>query len=337
MTAEGKLRRPASPLALPERDDLVREFNFISRCRYQAVAGVWRVDSGVSGPTVGITIHTHGNEPCGLAVLWHLRQQLDLRRQIRRGAVMVVLNNLRATTRYLRASTDAERAAARYTEVNFNRLPADLLQRENDRRYEIGRARSLYPIWKQFDVAMDVHSTGRPSKPMIVPVGPLDARLIRGFPIDTMIEAFPDVQSGRPASAFYGGARRRIAAFGIEAGSHERRDAFKTAIACTDALLRNARVIVEPSPHQPAPARRYTVYRAAASISFPDPTFRLVKQFRFYETVRKGQLLAVGSAGRKITARITGCVLFPPVKRRRSRTDEEVLFLSRQPRTVWIR
>lgn len=323
-------------IPVPTPGDLVREFNFIRRSRYESVAGVWRVDSGVAGPTVGITIHTHGNEPCGLGVLWYLRRKFGLRRRLWRGSVIIVLNNIHATGHYLRATTAAEKAAARYTDVNFNRLPPDLMSRGTDRRYEIRRARALYPVWKQFDVAMDIHSTGQASKPMIVPVGRFDTSLIRGFPMETLVEAFPNVQSGRPAVAFYGGVHRSIPAFGIEVGSHEHRSAFKTAIVCARALLHNARLILAEQQNERQRVRRYTVYRVATSISFPDSTFRLVKTFRFYEPVRKGQLLAIGSGNRTITAHIAGRILFPPTRRRRSRTDEEVLFLSRAPHTVWI-
>jgi predicted deacylase len=300
------------------------------------VKGVWRVDSGKPGPTLGITIHTHGNEPSGLATLWYLRNKFRLEKRLLRGSVFVVLNNIRATGRYLRATTRKEESATRCVNVNFNRLPADVMTRASDDRYEVRRAQELRPIWEKFDVAMDIHGTSQPSQPMIVNVGKLHRRLIQGFPVRIILDGIVDVQMGKPATAFYGNAARRIQVLGIEAGTHKDSQAFKVAALCARRLLENTGLVAS-NPRRgtkQGSAKKYTVYPIATSVIFPDDSFQLVKIFKNYERVRKGQLLATGSNNRTIVAPFNGCVLFPKKKRKPVRLDEEVIFLSRPPKTV---
>jgi len=50
---------------------LRRQFDFIQQSICDGVKGVWNIDSGKSGPTLGVTIHTHGNEPSGLSFLFY--------------------------------------------------------------------------------------------------------------------------------------------------------------------------------------------------------------------------------------------------------------------------
>ena len=75
---------------------LIKQFNFIKKSSYQGVNGVWKIQSGKPGPVLGITLHTHGNEPSGLAVLSHFREKFPLERHLKNGAVVFALNNILA-------------------------------------------------------------------------------------------------------------------------------------------------------------------------------------------------------------------------------------------------
>lgn len=310
-------------LEIPTREQIRQEFEFIRRSIVDNVAGVWRVDSGRTGPTVGITINTHGNEPSGLAALWYLRNKLQLAHTIQKGSLLVVLNNLRATERYFRARTPAGRSKARYCDLDLNRLPAANI---HDGRYEIGRAQALLKVWEQFDMAMDIHSADEGSKPMVVKVGKIPRCLIRGLPISLLVTNITSVQIGNPVGAFYGSHAGSIPCFEIETGPHENGTSWKTAMTCVKIFLQNTGLL--PCRHSRKP-RRYTEYRVFSSVLFPDNTFSLVKALDEYEHVTKGQVLARGSQNRTIEAPSDSHTLFiwndAPGK-----TDSETLFLARK-------
>ena len=316
-------------ISLPTRSDLVKEFGTVSRLSYKGVRGIWCISSGLKGPTVGITVHTHGNEPSGLAAVWYMRSKFHLWEKLRCGRVLFVLNNISATRRYFEARTKLERLHARFVAVNMNRLPTNLPELAKDRRYEIRRAKTLLPVWREFSLAMDIHSTAKQSPPMMIQVerGERIKRLTRDFPIETVISGIARYQLRRPAIAFYGDPSRRIPAIGIEVGSHENKRAFAVAIACVKAFLGAAGVIENTSVRRKAPhSRRYVV---GGSVVFPDKSWKLTKVFRTFEQVRKGRVLAVGSGNRKIRAPFTGVTLFGPPRKRAVKLEDEVLFLAR--------
>ncbi len=169
----------------------------ISVC--DGVPGVMRISSGRAGPIVGVTVCSHGNEPSGLAAVDYLLNTLKLPVNLLRGEVYLVVNNLQAALE-----------SKRFVSVDMNRLPADTPTRDNDPASEVRRSRELLPIWKKFDVGLDIHSTSQDAPPMIISLGPMfHAELVRGFPIEIVISNIDRVQRGKPAPAFYGIARRR--------------------------------------------------------------------------------------------------------------------------------
>ena len=88
-------------------------FSIIKESRYKGVAGVICLDSNKPGPVVGVTICTHGNEPCGLALVNELKKPS-------KGKVVICLNNLKATENYFLATTETEEIETRFIDINMN-------------------------------------------------------------------------------------------------------------------------------------------------------------------------------------------------------------------------
>ncbi len=317
-------------IGIPTRSELIDEFELIKNSVYNGVKGVWCVSSGLKGPSVGVTIHTHGNEPSGLAALWYMRHKFHLWDKLLCGRVFFVLNNIRATKRYFAACTKLEKLEARFVDANMNRLPANLSELTRDRRYEIRRARELLPVWQEFTAALDIHSTAKQSPPMIIGMkgGRATERLIRDFPIEIIVSNNMKNRPRKSASSFYGNPDKQIPAVGIEAGSHENKSSFAVAVTCVKLFLATTGVI-EKVPVPKRLLRRHT-YVMGGSVIFPDPSWRLTKIFRMFEPIRKGQILAVGGNGQTIRAPFTGVTLFGPPQKQAVKLEDEILFLARR-------
>lgn len=309
--------------------------------RGQSSAGVHtvlRIKAPKPGPTLGITVHTHGNEPSGLAVMQFLLEEFDVRDKLVRGTLYLVVNNVRATRRYLSATTEDEKRLARMTDVNMNRLPADLQGLRTDRRYEIQRAIQLLPIWRTFDVGFDIHSMALDFPAMIMNVGSsLPVHLIRGFPIDIICTGIDRVQRDKPACSFYGNPGGHIPLLAIETGQHEQVRSLKLAKACTLSLLQNMTMI---EGAMKVAQREYEEYVVADSIVFPDESFELSETlcnpFTQFQRIRQDEVLARSDDGkREFLAPFDGHALLH-VRRQPNNIAEEAVFLSRPVRKIVI-
>ena len=304
-------------------------FNRFKQMRYQGVPGVVCIKSDRPGPIVGITACTHGNEPSGLAVLEFLLGEKNIDKELKCGTLFLVVNNIRATERFFNALNEEEVHASRYCDINMNRLPKDALEKSNDSQYEVRRTNELYPIWKQFEYGLDIHSTLDVSDPMIISRGgDFYADLVHGFPIKTLISNIDKVQIGTPAFAFYGGIESKTKVFAIEVGQHSNLSSFKRATECTTALLKNLGML---SSTQTAGSMEYDEYYIDSSILFPDISFDFIKNFKPFDKVSQGDLLAVNKNGKEIRAPFDGHLIMPTSRRGAEKDiSEEVAFLSRQ-------
>jgi predicted deacylase len=311
--------------------ELEKEFVYIRNQKIGGVSGVLCFDSGVPGPCVGVTISTHGNEPSGLAALHYFREK-KIADRLTRGSVVFVLNNILACERYfasLRISDPQKREtgkrAARFYDVNMNRLPANTLRLSNDHRYEIRRAIELRSVWKRFDVGLDIHSTKSASDPMIVALGRVSPQLYDNFPIRSVIRNIERIQTGKPASYFYG-KPGVTPVFGIEAGSHESLKAFQVAAACVVTLLDNMNMLESGKNRQRTAQKRE--YKINQSVFFPNESYLLVKRFSNFEKIKAGDIIAKGN-GKDIVASRSGHIIFaPPGLKPVAPLTDEVLFLS---------
>ena len=310
--------------------DLKKEFDFIAKSHCENIAGVWRVDAQNPGPILGITMCTHGNEPSGLAALRYLRLTTNIEKTLRNGSIIFTLNNLLAARAFFNSKNKAKKGRARFVDINFNRLPANAIRLKNDERYEIKRANELYPIWKKFDFAIDIHSTSQKSNPMIIAGKNLNLNLIKGFPINAIISNIDKIQIGKPAFSFYGQPTGSIPLLEIECGSHVNPLSFRRAIISAMALLKNLNMIDGKSTNK---TQKHTEYFIKSSVMFSDKSNKLVKVFKNYEFIKKGALIAVNDR-HTIHAPFNCHAFMGPQKTKPTSIAEEVLFLSKPKKYI---
>lgn len=304
--------------------DIFKQFK---RLEHQGIPGVLRIESAKPGPILGITACTHGNEPSGLALFDHLLNEKNIEKELLCGTLYLAVNNLEATEKFFMAATEEEVRRSRYGDVNMNRLPEGTLHHADATQYEVKRARELYPIWQQFEIGLDIHSTLDQSEPMIISGGEgFPADIVHGFPIKTLISNIDRVQIGVPAFAFYGGLGSATKVVAIEVGQHTDPQSFERAAHCAVSLLQNL-AMVSGSP--PAVTREYAEYYIEDSLIFPDTSFDFIKDFKPFDPIMKGEVLAKNPEGIEIRALFTGHLIMPTSLRGAEKDiTEEVAFIS---------
>lgn len=307
-----------------QRIKLRAAFTEITRNSEKGIRGVWVARAPKPGPIVGITIMTHGNEPSGLAAYWYFRHVYELKKKLKRGTVYFVLNNIEAGKRYFAAQSNEAKKKTRFVDINMNRLPTDTFARTRDRRYEVRRARELRKIWAEFQYGLDIHSTGQATKPMIVKLKRSKMDLVARFPVTTVISNIDAIQKGKPASHFYGNGRAAV--YGIEVGGHETPGALPRAIRCTKIFLASLRMIPKSVPKK---NRHQVEYRVFGSVWFPNASYKLVRPLKNFQRIREGQLIARGN-GKPIAVPADSYVLMAPKGKKKSRIEEEVIFLAQR-------
>lgn len=310
------------------KNTIINEFNFIKSSKYKGIDSVARFDSGCPGPVLGVTINTHGNEPTGLGVLAHMRNVFDLSGKLKKGSVIVTLNNLKATKRYFKAikSNDKNKAKdTRYVDVDMNRLPDDVLLSKSS-KYEIARARELVKIWNTFDVALDIHDMAaerNPQEAIIIAVGKMQKKLFDGMPVQKIFSNIDKVQIGQPACALYG--HGNIPVLGLEAGLRETEKSAEVGVDCLVQLLVNLKMI--DGGRSGSSAKKVTIYKCIDSVVFPDSSYILSKKFKTFDKLRRGQVIATGR-GSDIRSRHDAVIFSPiPKKKLKKKPRYEAMFL----------
>jgi predicted deacylase len=306
------------------KQSIRKEFDYLKKTSYLGINGVLRIDSGIPGPVFGITICTHGNEIAGIAAINYLRNIYKIDKKLLCGSVIIVINNLKAAEKAIKAKTEIGKLKSRYIDLNFNRLPKSLPKIDKDSRYEVSRAQELLPIWEMFDVALDIHSTVQDNPPMIIASDNLDYNLIRGFPIKTVITNIVKVQIGAPAFSYYGG-KKKIQTIEIESGQHNKASSKTVAVKSILSIMRELKMIKGRSKYKKKTFEEYYVH---GSVIFPDKNATLSRIFRDFEVVKKGEKLAVIN-NKSIEAFEDSCILMAPKGLKPVKVGEEAIFLSK--------
>lgn len=296
---------------------LDRTFDTLKTAFFDGVRGVIRIEGAKQGPTVGLTVCTHGNEIAGLAAAKYI---LKHKENIRKGTIFIVVNNLQAAERHFKKPSPKNR----FIDVDLNRLSEEAMQKDSSMMYEINRAKELMPVWNRFDFAVDIHSTTLDTKPLIIaPAEGLRTEIVHGIPIHTCISNITNVQVGVPAINYYGN-RTASYAFGVECGSHKKPESFELAERTTAALLSNLEMLaVKADPQK----ENYTTYTVFDSILFPNKSYELVRVFKNFEFLKEGTVIARGAEGAVITAPVDCHTLFAS-RKKPSDLNSEVMFLA---------
>lgn len=306
--------------------DLAQIFEFFCLQTYRDVSGVVCFESNTPGPTVGICALTHGNEPAGLAALQKL-YRLFSKTPPPRGRVFLMVHNIEAGKAFFHAKNDQKRRISRYIDINMNRLPEDTLSLENDTRYEIMRARELFPIWKKLTHALDIHSMTSRARPMIISrdTSARSRNLVSRLGIPLLISNMGQVQIGLPVFSFFGMDNKRCVALGLEAGRHQDTITLIRAEKVALSFLRQAGILEGVrEKHMP-----YTEYRVKQPLIFPSIEYDLTRRFRTYDMIKKGEVLATSPNHPPLIMPFDGAILFPTEYRKKDKDiSEEVGFLS---------
>lgn len=298
-------------------------FNYLIKNEYKGVKGVFCLDSGIPGPCMGVTILTHGNEPCGLEVA---QAFIKNPKQLVKGKILICLNNISAGTCYFQSKTAEEEKSTRFVDINMNRLPMDTLNNQSYTFYEILRAKALYPIWQEFDYAIDIHSTEQPSMPMLIEGPTSSPNVTDTLDLELVIRGIVDKQLKRPVISFF---NKRCISFGLEAGSHKTEDSAVTAKRITLQILNYYGMVELHKVPVLKSAKR--IYNVIDKIIFPKDSFELVKIFKFFEPVKAGEVLAVDrESAETLLSPVDGVTLFAPNSIKPTFFDEEVMFICMQ-------
>ena len=312
-----------SRIPTPGYDELKQTFEIVSKAHYLDIPGVIHIDSGRPGPTAGIAMCTHGNEPSGIAPLWFALANDFLKNELACGSILFFVNNLRAAQESFGSQSYEQRYTKRFIDINMNRLPSNCMADNDVKGYEAARVRQLRPVYDLLDAALDIHSTSLDADPIILEIKDMNWELVRGFPITNVITNICAVQVGVPAGYFYGGDKA-IPVFEIETGFHENPVAYQRAIVCMLALCSNLGLLRRPIDW---PTTERVEYRACGSVIFPDGSYELVKVFKDFEAVASGETLATGNLD-PITCPRDGHAIFGTPKKRPASLKEEALFLT---------
>jgi succinylglutamate desuccinylase len=225
----------------------------------------------------------------------------------------------------------------RSTDMNMNRLPADLATTDKT-NYEINRAKELLPILAEFDAGLDIHSTDVDSSPMLIANKFMPQELMEKFPVSTVLENIAEVMRDKPIITFYGNGE--VPAAVIEAGSHQSNSSYENALVSTVGFMQYMGIL-EKQGNTPSPDRenipKRDVYEVIDSIFWEvgDDNMMLVKPFRTFETIMQGQLLAEDpTTGKKYFSPCDGHAVFPFMTGKPNNMNEEGMFITLPVRRV---
>lgn len=302
------------------REDLRSVYEELCQREYEGIPGVLRIDGPAPGPTLGIMVMTHGNEPAGLAAVHALLDQDALARQLQRGTVYLILNNAAAGRRYFEEATDLSFTAHyRFVDQDMNRMPApDADGRLPGTSSEVDRVNALLPIYRRLDAVLDLHSTSAASAPMLIEIDPAQAPLhIPG--VEILIRGILEHLVGKALVSLC----ERASGYVVECGSHEEPGALVIAQQAVWRMLEQ-QGMVSARPHSPTPLTIYRIYQA---IIFPDESYSLERILHSFEQLPAGSLLARGE-GEPIVTERESWVIMPPPRLKPVHPGSEFLYLS---------
>jgi hypothetical protein len=325
---------------MPSLSDLQEAARGLAALSFGGIQGVYVIDSKKPGPLVAVSCCTHGNEPSGLVPIWSELRYQTFSRFLAAGKVAFILNNPVAAIKSFECASIEERSRCRFIDINMNRMPEDALEGPSGNAYEVLRLRQLMPLYKDVEIALDIHSTSQDSPPMILEIKNFKADLARGFGISPLLTNISEIQVGLPIGYFIGGLNGSSPVVEIEAGQHFATSSFLRALRCAGAFLRNTGVMSSDWSEDwqfggggPGDEPALREYKIVSSVLFPDESFLLEEVFPDFGFVNAGDVLARGQ-GSPIIAECAGHTFFATPQRRPASIREEALFLSAPVREV---
>lgn len=306
-----------------QKSDLKATFEWLSGQTYQGVDGVFVYDSGTEGPTFGVTIHTHGNEPCGLAALAAFRALIEEGVPYK-GRVLFMINNLAASRIYWEEKHDPAELKYRFLDCNMNRIPTTFDATQAYDEAELNRVKELLPLWQMFDVAIDFHTTSQEAPAMVIANGSLPVEYVSALPLSHYLEGVSTAIRSDFVTKYYGSDDAEDM-YMIECGQHEAESAFSCAAKCFLSLMQSYDLMHDV--YTPENSEALQVYKVTDSCFFPDESYEQVRIFENFAPMDAGQVLAEGN-GEPVCAPFNGHILMAPSVKKPAYITEEAYFFS---------
>lgn len=156
---------------------------------------VWKIEGKQDGKTICLSGGTHGNELTGVEAINRIKKMIDNGSlEIARGILYLMHANPRAIERGTRGSEN-------HLDLN-RRFTKDVMERIPNGTYEDQRAKELAPVLASCDIGIDLHSTNKPSKPMLLAVHLSEShkQLFQWFNCPTVVTDPKNVLIGEPST-----------------------------------------------------------------------------------------------------------------------------------------
>ena len=293
------------------------------------------------GPKLVVLGAVHGNETCGTVAISRVMQELEHNSlTVERGTLTLV-----PVTNPL-----AYQLKRRHGDRNLNR---NMRITSNPQDFEDRLSNQLCPLLEAHDVLLDLHSFHTPGIPFAL-FGPennrdqLEAftraeeeeamalqlgvdRFVEGW-LETYAQGVRDRQArGAEAHVDYGvGTTETIRRYGgigitLECGQHDDDNAPEVAYrAIRGTLAHLGMAAAEPKP---LPTSKPEVIRLYKVLDRLHPDDRFSRDWRSFEEIKQGDVLAVRHDGTELTADQNGWIVFPNPA---AQVDQEWFYLARK-------
>jgi predicted deacylase len=293
------------------------------------------------GPKLVVFGAVHGNETCGTVAIRRVMQELEQSTfDVERGTLTLVpvVNPL------------AYRLKRRHGDRNLNR---DMRVTADPQDFEDRLSNVICPLLEAHDVLLDLHSFHTPGIPFAL-FGPKNNRdqlepfakaeeeesLALHLGVDRFVEGWLETYAqgvrdrqvrGAEAHVDYGvGTTETIRRYGgigitLECGQHDDVQAPQVAYrAIRRALAHLGMTAVEPEPLPPTQPEVIRLYKVLDRLH---PDDRLCRDWRSFEEIKQGDVLAVRHDGAELTADQNGWIVFPNPA---AQVDQEWFYLARK-------
>ncbi len=254
-------------------------YSIIADATHKDISGVYELDSGKKGPTVGILMMTHGNEPCGLSI-----PQLFLKNKnaLTRGKLLFILQNEKAS-----------KDGMRFKDCNMNRIKG--LPNKKSPLYEVRPVAELRKIYNECEYLLDFHSTSQKSLAMIVTFGVASTKAVHRITGVPVIQDIHKVQIGKPVVSFGKTSSKKI---GFECGYHNGKEAQENTLAFCLSMLQKLKMtdLISKKTFSKGIER----YKAVKGVVLPEG-YQLTRRFKNFEFLPKGTILATSLTKEMVT------------------------------------
>ncbi len=252
----------------------------------EIVEGVTRFDSGEPGPTLAVIGGLHGNEPCGLAAVDRLGEELaNDELPFVSGSIVLVHGNPEATRQY-RRFTEGGVDLNRIFDFSFlGVLP------NSEWTYEHHRALELRPLIDDWTSVIDLHSASFPTAPFAIwPFGEPRLSVLQRLGLDVVTRSWDGL--GLPGSTALISvlSQQGRNALAIECGQHKEPEARDRAYHYARRFLGIAGALNEKL----LPLTDTRVLEMICVIKKPHRDYRFPRPLEGFTALREGEDLGDG-------------------------------------------